>query len=125
MSNGTILMIEDDADIREAVRILLGNENYTIIEAENGIRGLELMTERLFCEYLCSRRDGHERSLVLCTIIQVDHSLPCDGLSGPFVLHNPHGNAFSPGRALPGGLHIDIHIKFHPESPPGSTFLMV
>ena len=39
MSNGTILMIEDDADIREAVRILLGNENYTIIEAENGIRG--------------------------------------------------------------------------------------
>ena len=47
MSNGTILMIEDDADIREAVRILLGNENYTIIEAENGIRGLELMTESI------------------------------------------------------------------------------
>ena len=45
MNNGTILIIEDDADIREAVRILLGNEKYTIIEAENGIRGLELMTE--------------------------------------------------------------------------------
>ena len=47
MSNGIILMIEDDADIREAVRILLGNENYMIIEAENGIRGLELMTESI------------------------------------------------------------------------------
>jgi len=45
MSNETILMIEDDADIREAVRILLGNEKYTIIEAENGIRGLELLTQ--------------------------------------------------------------------------------
>ena len=31
MNNGTILIIEDDADIREAVRILLGNEKYTII----------------------------------------------------------------------------------------------
>ena len=28
MNNGTILIIEDDADIREAVRILLGNEKY-------------------------------------------------------------------------------------------------
>ena len=35
MNNGTILIIEDDADIREAVRILLGNEKYTIIEAAN------------------------------------------------------------------------------------------
>lgn len=47
MNNGTILIIEDDADIREAVRILLGNEKYTIIEAENGSTGLELMTESI------------------------------------------------------------------------------
>ena len=38
-----ILIIEDDADIREGVRILLESEKYTIIEAENGKAGLALL----------------------------------------------------------------------------------
>ena len=45
MSNGTILLIEDDEDIRESIRILLESENYIIHEAENGKRGLELLSE--------------------------------------------------------------------------------
>lgn len=44
MSKAKILMIEDDADIREGVRILLESEQYTVIEAENGRKGLELLT---------------------------------------------------------------------------------
>ena len=42
MMRGSILVIEDNEDIREAVRILLGNENYAVTEAENGAKGLEL-----------------------------------------------------------------------------------
>lgn len=38
-------MIEDDADIREGVRILLESENYEVTEAENGRAGLALLTE--------------------------------------------------------------------------------
>lgn len=45
MSNGTILLIEDDEDIRESIRILLESENYIIKEAENGRNGLELLSK--------------------------------------------------------------------------------
>jgi len=45
MNNEHILLIEDDADIREGVRILLEGEGYAICEAENGTRGLELLDE--------------------------------------------------------------------------------
>lgn len=43
MSAGNVLLVEDDADIREGVRILLESENYHVTEAENGRRGLELL----------------------------------------------------------------------------------
>ena len=45
MQNSKILLVEDDADIREGVRILLESENYQVTEADNGSRGLELLTE--------------------------------------------------------------------------------
>lgn len=45
LSKAKILIIEDDADIREGVHILLESEGYTIIEAENGRQGLEQLDE--------------------------------------------------------------------------------
>lgn len=45
MKKEKVLIVEDDADIREGVRILLESENYAVQEAENGQRGLELLTE--------------------------------------------------------------------------------
>lgn len=42
MAEQTILIAEDDPDIRDAVRILLSGEGYHIIEAENGLRALEV-----------------------------------------------------------------------------------
>lgn len=39
------MIIEDDADIREGVRILLEGEGYSVSEAENGRKGLELLKE--------------------------------------------------------------------------------
>ena len=35
MKKEQVLLIEDDADIREGVRILLESENYCVEEAEN------------------------------------------------------------------------------------------
>lgn len=43
MSAGKILIVEDDKDIREGVRILLESENYEVMEAENGIEGLKCL----------------------------------------------------------------------------------
>lgn len=40
-----ILVIEDDADIREGIRILLNNEGFLVEEAENGEMGLRKLSE--------------------------------------------------------------------------------
>ncbi len=45
MSQGNILIIENDQDIREGVRILLESENYHVDEAPNGMEGLEKVDE--------------------------------------------------------------------------------
>ena len=43
MAEQTILIVEDDPDIRDGVRILLTGEGYRIREAENGLRALEMI----------------------------------------------------------------------------------
>ena len=47
MSEERVLIVEDDADIREGVRILLESENYSILEAENGRQGLDLLDDSI------------------------------------------------------------------------------
>lgn len=47
MDMGTILLIEDDADIREGVRILLTSEGYSVMEADCGKKGLKLLNETI------------------------------------------------------------------------------
>lgn len=46
INHANILIIEDDADIREGVRILLESENYQVQEAEDGRKGLSLLTKK-------------------------------------------------------------------------------
>lgn len=45
MTEKKVLIIEDDEDIREGIRILLESEQYTVTEAENGKKGLQLLEE--------------------------------------------------------------------------------
>ncbi len=45
MSREKVLIIEDDPDIREGVRILLESENYQVSEAENGHMGLKCLEQ--------------------------------------------------------------------------------
>ncbi|MCF8719455.1 response regulator [Nitrospina gracilis] len=42
-THGKILIIEDDPDIREVLRIQLEQANYKVIDAENGEEGIDLM----------------------------------------------------------------------------------
>ena len=44
MDRETIMIVDDDTEIREGIRILLGGENYTILTAESGPRALELLS---------------------------------------------------------------------------------
>ena len=45
MAQENILIVEDDKDIREGVRILLESENYSVEEADCGKTGLEKLSE--------------------------------------------------------------------------------
>ncbi len=42
MSEGTILIVEDEKDIRELLAYSLGKEGFTVIEADNGVSALNL-----------------------------------------------------------------------------------
>ena len=39
-----VLIIEDDKDIREGIRILLEGEGFSVTEAENGMEGLQKLS---------------------------------------------------------------------------------
>ena len=41
----TILIVDDDPEIREGIRILLSGEDFAIIEAENGHQALKQLTD--------------------------------------------------------------------------------
>ena len=47
MNHHTILIVEDEAEIREGIRILLSGENYAILEAENGKQALKKMSDQV------------------------------------------------------------------------------
>ena len=47
MGRKTILVIDDDIDLVEIIRVMLENEGYEVIDAQNGKRGLSLALEKL------------------------------------------------------------------------------
>lgn len=47
MSAQVILVVEDEMDIREGIRILLGGEGYTVLEAGSGEEALEQINEAI------------------------------------------------------------------------------
>ncbi len=46
MSKARLLIVDDDASVRESLRRVLEYEDYTVIAAENGPRALEVLAER-------------------------------------------------------------------------------
>ena len=52
-----ILIIEDDQDIREGIRILLEGEGFAVEEVSNGMEGLKKLSERINLVILKIRAD--------------------------------------------------------------------
>lgn len=46
MNKKTILIIDDDIDLVEIIRVTLENENFVVIDAQNGERGLAMARDR-------------------------------------------------------------------------------
>jgi two-component system nitrogen regulation response regulator NtrX len=62
MAAERILVIEDEAGAREALKSLLDEEGYTVATAENGLRGLERLSEfhpdTVVCDFYLPDIDG-------------------------------------------------------------------
>ncbi len=48
VSQKRVLVVEDEAAVREAIRRLLSVDRHTVVEAANGIEGLDLFTREKF-----------------------------------------------------------------------------
>ena len=46
MNKKTILIIDDDIDLVEIIRVTLENENFEVIDAQNGDRGVSMAKDR-------------------------------------------------------------------------------
>jgi DNA-binding NarL/FixJ family response regulator len=59
----TILIIEDQPDMRENVATILEMENYAVLTADHGQRGLEIARDEkpdlILCDVMMPRMDGH------------------------------------------------------------------
>src|SRR6185312_14775712 len=60
-TRGRILVIDDEADIREGLELLLTTEGYSVELAQNGVEGLQKM-------------EGHGYDLVLLDLMMPDKS---------------------------------------------------
>jgi CheY-like chemotaxis protein len=64
-SSGTVLVVEDDTDIREAVAEVLEMEGFTVATASNGREGLERLVAlgrpcMILLDLMMPVMDGHE-----------------------------------------------------------------
>ena len=66
----TVLVIEDEADIRQSIRTILETAGYAVIEAENGIPGLSLYASRrpdlVLTDIVMPEKDGLETIREIC-----------------------------------------------------------
>ena len=77
MTKQTILIVEDEAEIREGIRILLSGENYSILEAENGEQALNRMSDQIDLVIVCLRRDDAPASLACGCARRFARPPPC------------------------------------------------
>ena len=75
MDTKKILIIEDEEEIREGIQVLLGSEEYSFEEAENGIKGLELLNDDIdlvILDIMMPEMDG----ITVCEKIRERSSVP-------------------------------------------------
>ncbi|MGP1441106.1 MAG: response regulator transcription factor [Anaerovoracaceae bacterium] len=73
--NTKIIVIEDDADIREVIRMLLEKQGYTVVEAENGISALtkiDASVDLILLDVMMPGLSGIE----VCQQIRKEYNMP-------------------------------------------------
>lgn len=84
---GTILVVDDDHDIRDVIRLVLIREGYGVLTAPDGHRAMELMTSRenakKVCTVLCDLEMPNGSGTELIDYFRLHHpTIPIIVLSG-------------------------------------------
>ena len=90
MAAQTILIAEDDPDIRDGVRILLAGEGYHILEAENGTRALEIFNPEVDLVILDIMMPGMS-GLRVCEELRKGSTVPDGKIAGIGQAAGPDG----------------------------------
>ncbi len=76
-NRGSVLVVDDELDIREGLELLLSSEGYAVDQAQNGTEGIQKMEARRYdlvlLDLMMPDRSGME---VLETVRQRDHDTP-------------------------------------------------
>ena len=92
----TIMIVEDDPDIRDGVRILLSGEGYRILEAENGPRALSLLTPEVDLVILDIMMPGMDG-------IEVLRRIRAEGMQTPVLMFTAKDEISDKVRGLDSG----------------------
>ena len=74
-NNATILIIEDDKDIREVLDVLLSHEGYNVLQAEEGLSALEMIDDSVDLIILDIMMPGMS-GIDVCREIRKSHNAP-------------------------------------------------
>lgn len=69
------MIADDDAEIREVIRILLEGEGYQVIEAANGNEAIEMMESSIVLIILDVMMPGCS-GIIACNEIRKEHTVP-------------------------------------------------
>lgn len=70
-----ILIIEDEKEIRDGIKLLLSNDDYIFMDAENGIQGLQMVTDNLDLVILDIMMPGMD-GITVCQKIRERSAVP-------------------------------------------------
>ncbi len=86
MAKGTLLIVDDEPDIVDRLKLILEDYAETVITATNGIEALKAVKENeihcIVCDINMPKMNG----------VEVIKSIRSDGIKTPFVFYTAHGN---------------------------------
>ena len=93
MNGDSILLVEDDKEIRQGVEIFLRSQGYQVFQAENGLEGLKILEERpidlAIVDVMMPVMDGYEAARAIRSSGRADaQSIPIIALTANAFLED-------------------------------------
>lgn len=86
MAKGTLLIVDDEPDIVERLKLILEDYAENVLTATNGVEALQVVKDNevhcIVCDINMPKMNG----------VEVIRNIRADGIQTPFVFYTAHGN---------------------------------